>query len=112
MATMIATYEYYLFTGDDDFMKINYHNYLHALSFIAKKIDSTGMLSVTGTEDWGRLNQGGRNTEANMLMYHTLVTASKMAGWGEDPTLSSELSQEAEKLKAAVNSNNWDPSAG
>jgi glycogen debranching enzyme len=70
MATMIATYNYYLFTGDDALMQEITPNYLRALQYITSKIDnSTGMLSVTGTDDWGRINQGGRNTEANMLMY-------------------------------------------
>lgn len=44
------------------------------MKFITAKIDGTRMLNVTGTNDWGRLNHGGYNTEADMLIYRTLVT--------------------------------------
>jgi hypothetical protein len=42
------------------------------------------MLDVTGVSDWGRLSQGGHNTEANMLLYRTLTTGSQIATWQGD----------------------------
>lgn len=84
------------------------------MSFITAKIDSTGLLDVTGTNDWGRLSQGGHNTEANMLMYHTLVTGSSLATWMGNSSLASNWTSLAAILKSAVNSPslNWDATIG
>ena len=57
MATMIGTYDYFLFTNDTSFLGAIYSKYPTAMSFIASKIDNTGMLDVTGVSDWGRLSQ-------------------------------------------------------
>lgn len=82
------------------------------MQYILAKIDDTNMLYVTGWEDWGRVRQGGRNTEANMLMYHTLITGSKLAAWIGDPYLAQTWGDLAVKLKAAVNKNNFDFKVG
>jgi len=112
MATMIGTYDYYLFTKDDAFLSGIWAKYEAALSFIRNKIDSTGMLDVTGDNDWGRLQQGGHNTEANMLIYQVLITASSLATWVNATDLASGLLSTAATLKAAINSNLYDVSAG
>jgi uncharacterized protein (DUF608 family) len=112
MATLLGIYEYYLFTKDDSFMSANWNRYKTALSFITAKIDSTGLLNVTGAEDWGRIGQGKHNTEANMLMYKTLTTASSIATWMNDSALSATWSTMAVKLKAVVNVNCWDTAGG
>jgi len=112
MATMIGTHDYFLFTNDKTFLNGIYDKYKFAMKFITDKIDSSGLLSVTGTEDWGRLSQGGRNTEANMLMYRTLVTGAALATWVGDSTSNATWSSMAAKLKSAVNDLNWDASAG
>jgi len=84
-----------------------------AINYIAAKIDSTGMLDVTATEDWGRLTQGGHNTEANALLYRVLTTGTTMAGWANDATgLGAKWAGQAETLKAAVQANNYDATAG
>jgi hypothetical protein len=41
--------------------------YQHAMSFIYKKVQPSGLLNVTGTRDWARWQQGWNNTEANMM---------------------------------------------
>lgn len=82
------------------------------MNFIASKIDSTGMLYVTGAADWGRLTQGGYNSEANMLMYKVLTTGSLMAGWMGDQPLSSEWTALANRLAEVTNKYNFDGAAG
>lgn len=72
------------------------------MRFMINKIDSTGMLFVTGTDDWGRLSQGGYNSEANMLMYRVLVTGSLMANWMGELPLSTEWAALAARLKEAT----------
>lgn len=112
MISLIGIYEYYLFTMDDAFMTANWNRYVKALTFITNKIDKTGLLYVTGTDDWGRIGQGAHNSEANMLMYKTLTTAGLIAGWQGDSSLASNLVTSAAALKAAVNSRCWDASTG
>jgi GH15 family glucan-1,4-alpha-glucosidase len=112
MATLIGTYDYFLFTNDKAFLSGIYPKFQKAMSYITAKIDNTGMLDVTGLDDWGRLSQGGHNTEANMLMYRTLTTASALAGWNGDSRSASSWSSMAETLKAAVNQANYDSSVG
>lgn len=115
MATMLGTYLYYLFTKDDAFLSANWQKYQLAMTFITAKIDSTGMLNVTGISDWGRRQQGGHNTEANMLLYKILTSGGSLAIWMNDTTgLSSSWLAQAATLKAAVNdaSNNWDATVG
>jgi uncharacterized protein (DUF608 family) len=112
MASLIGAYDYFLFTNDKTFLSGIYDKYKIAMGFIAAKIDSSGLLSVTDTNDWGRVSQGGRNTEANMLMYRTLITGSALANWTGDSASSSTWSSLAATLKTAVNNLNWDASAG
>jgi len=114
LSTIIGVHAYVLHTGDTAFLSANWAGFQKAMAFIIAKIDSTGMLDVTGTADWGRFEQGGHNTEANMLMYGALDTASTVATWANDPSLSSTWASLAATLKSAVNSplNNWDTSVG
>ncbi|KAF8858209.1 Six-hairpin glycosidase [Acephala macrosclerotiorum] len=112
MATLIGTYDYFLWTNDKTWLTTIYPKYKSAMEFITAKIDSTGMLSVTGTNDWGRLTQGGHNTEANMLLYKVLTSGSQIATWAGDSNSSSTWSSQAANLKAAVNANNYAASVG
>jgi hypothetical protein len=54
MSTLIGTYEYVLNSGDMTFFTANWAGIILGINFIAAKIDSTGMLDVTATPDWGR----------------------------------------------------------
>lgn len=112
MATMIGTYDYFLWTNDQAWLTTVYPKYKSAMGFITAKIDSTGMLDVTGTNDWGRLAQGGHNTEANMLLYKVLTSGSQLATWAGDSSSSSSWNSLAAALKASVNRNNFQVSAG
>ncbi|CZT11599.1 related to alpha-L-rhamnosidase A [Rhynchosporium graminicola] len=112
MATLIGTYDYYLWTANQGWLNMMYPKYQRAMAFITAKIDSTGMLSVTGTNDWGRVSQGGHNTEANMLMYKVLTSASQLATWAGDSSSSGTWSNMAATLKTAVNKLNFDSAAG
>jgi GH15 family glucan-1,4-alpha-glucosidase len=112
MATLIATYEYVLYSGDMAFLTSNWAKTTLAIDYIAAKIDSTGMLDVTATEDWGRHGQGGHNTEANALLYRTLVTGCALANWTNNASLGTKWASQAETLKAAVMKNNWDSVVG
>lgn len=67
MWTMIGTYNYVLYTGDLDFLELVWERYIKAMDYVYAKVDSSGLLNVTGTRDWARWQQGWNNTQANMM---------------------------------------------
>ena len=68
MWTLIGTYNYVLYTNDTEFLTRNWPKYQLAMSYIVNKVDrSSGLLRVSGTRDWARWQQGGNNSEANMM---------------------------------------------
>ncbi|KAA8566913.1 hypothetical protein EYC84_010010 [Monilinia fructicola] len=102
MSAIIATYEYILYTNDQEFLATSWPKYQLAMTFITTKIDNTSLLYVTGTNDWGRLTQGGHNSEANMLLYRVLTTASVVAAWASNSTLSTTWKSLAHTLRSSI----------
>jgi hypothetical protein len=115
LSSLIGTHEYILYSADVEFLTSNWTKIKLATDFTVRKLDHTGLLHVTGASDWGRYNQGGRNTAANALMYRSLIAGSIMAGWANDTSSSAaKWTRQAEALKTAINTTalNWDPSVG
>jgi uncharacterized protein (DUF608 family) len=114
LSTILGTYEYILHSGDANFLATNWAKITLAINWIATKLDSTGLFDCTGTADWGRFEQGGRNTEANALMYGSLIKGAIMANWSDAPDFAATWSDQAAALKAAINTAafNWDPAVG
>lgn len=114
MSSIVGTYEYILYTGDTDFLSTNWDKIVLAVGFVTGKLDSTSLLDVTGTNDWGRYTQGGHNTMANAFMYATLTKGATMANWTSNPETAATWTAQAAALKAAINSAslNWDPTIG
>jgi hypothetical protein len=111
MWTMIGTYNYFLYTNDTRFLEKNWPGYLRAMAFILGKVDGSDLLNVTGIRDWARWQQGFHNTEANMILHHTLTTGAKLAGWRGDSASASWITKAA-TLKTAINQLCWDESYG
>ena len=112
MATLLATRDYVLFSGDMDFLTAYWDNYKLGMSFATSKIDGTGLMDVTGANNWGRTAiSSGHTTDGNMLLYGCLTTGAVMAGWMNDP-IGTTWIQLAETIKAAVIGSNWDSTAG
>ncbi|KAL3661228.1 hypothetical protein V7S43_013837 [Phytophthora oleae] len=84
--------------------------------FTLGKVDtSDSLLNVTDLSDWGRVGQGGKNTAANSLLYHALVSYVQLAnelGLGELTYQGKTFSDIARSVKNAVNERLWDASAG
>ncbi|PYH41480.1 putative alpha-L-rhamnosidase B [Aspergillus saccharolyticus JOP 1030-1] len=114
MWTMVGTYNYFLYTNDTDFLETNWAGYQKAMGYIYGKVTyESGLLNVTGTRDWARWQQGYNNTEAQMILYHTLKTGAQLATWAGDTTgLSDTYTTRAEKLREAINEYCWDESYG
>ena len=112
MWTLIGTYYYMLYTNDTAFLDENWPRYERAVEYtLAKVLQPFGLLNVTGTRDWARVTQGGNNTEANVILYHTLVTGAKLAIWQDLPTLSNAYQIQAAHLAENIYTHLWDESA-
>jgi GH15 family glucan-1,4-alpha-glucosidase len=97
---MIGLYNYVLYTGNMEFLQHNWNGYKKAMEFIyAKVLEPLGLLNVTGTGDWGRLNPQGYSSEANMVLYKTLTTGADLATWMSESNLSAKYLSRAEDLK-------------
>lgn len=109
--SLIVTYDYVLYSNDMAFLNTNWAAIVKALNFITAKIDSTGLLYVTGTNNWGRAApSSGHATDANALLYRALNVAATMAGWVNQD--GSKYTALANKLKTALNSKNFNTGSG
>ena len=107
---MIGTYNYVLYTASLEFLSMNWAKYQHAMSYMLSKVSPapSGLLNVTGTRDWARWQQGFHNTEANLILYHTLTTGSQLADWMSNASLSALWTTQAEALRTAINTQTFD----
>ena len=112
MWTMIGTYNYFLYTNDTNFLASNWEGYQHAMEYISGKIDNSSLLNVTGIRDWARWQQGFHNTEANAILYHTLLTGARLANWKQSASLASTWTALATTLGTAINSKCFDTAYG
>ncbi|KAJ9607675.1 hypothetical protein H2200_007753 [Cladophialophora chaetospira] len=111
MWTMIGSYNYILYTNDTAWLKSLWTKYKHAMEYVVSKIDESGLMNVTGTRDWARWQQGFHNTEANMILFQTLTTGSKLATWLGDSSVAANWSATAASLAGAINTLTYDASA-
>ncbi|KAI0681905.1 Six-hairpin glycosidase-like protein [Cerioporus squamosus] len=110
--TLIGTHNYYLYSGDSDWLQTVWTNYTKAVGFLEGKVGPSGLMNVTGLRDWARLGGGGINAEGNALLYRVLVTAADLATHVNDSTLASAWTTNATALKTKFNEVFWLPSAG
>jgi glycogen debranching enzyme len=108
MWTLIGTFNYYLFSGDDAWLADVWANYTKAVAYVEGKVDSSGLMNVTGLRDWARQGGGGHNAEGNAILYRLLVTAAQLAGTMDDATRASAWTRNASALKDAFNGAFWD----
>ena len=112
MWTLIGTSSYYLYSGDKSWLDGIWTQYQQAVSYITGKVDSNGLLNVTGNADWARGDQGGENIEANALLYEVLSTANSLAQTEGNSALAGSYGSQAANLKTQINARLWDASAG
>ncbi|RPD52570.1 Six-hairpin glycosidase [Lentinus tigrinus ALCF2SS1-6] len=110
--TLIGTHNYYLYSGDSEWLQTVWTNYTKAVAFLEGKVGPSGLMNVTGLRDWARLGGGGINAEGNALLYRVLVTAADLASHVNDSTLASVWAANATALKVRYNNVFWLPSAG
>jgi hypothetical protein len=112
MWTLFGTYLSFLYSGDKTWLDGVWPKFKLGMSFITGKIDANGLLSVTGTNDWARDDQGGENIEANAILYGLLTRAAYLAQVEGDTTSATTYTSQASALKTQVNAGLWDSSVG
>jgi Bacterial alpha-L-rhamnosidase 6 hairpin glycosidase domain len=110
--TLVGTASYYTYSADKAWLDSIWNQYELGMSFITAKIDSSGLLNVTGTNDWARGDQGGRNIEANAILYHALTGGATLAGVEGDNADATTWTQLAANIKSAANAQLWNPAVG
>ena len=76
--TLIGTHNYYLYSGDSDWLQTIWANYTKAVGFLEGKVGPSGLMNVTGLRDWARLGGGGINAEGNALLYRVSCSQSSL----------------------------------
>ncbi|KAF3357032.1 hypothetical protein VdG1_03590 [Verticillium dahliae VDG1] len=112
--TMIACYNYAIFTGDAEWVDRSWGNMTAGLEYIYRAVDNkVGLANQAFPNDWARLGGGGYNSALNALDYHALFalaslaadTATKDNGRAEQ---AKKWATAAAKLKEAFNEVLWD----
>ncbi|EKM52842.1 glycoside hydrolase family 78 protein [Phanerochaete carnosa HHB-10118-sp] len=114
MWTLIGAHNYVRFSGDTVWLSGVWANYTKAVGFVLGKVDSSGLMNVTGLRDWGRLESGGHNAEGNALLYQVSCEflSTDLANTLNDSALAANWSSSAAALKTRFNEAFWLPSAG
>ncbi|KAF7293845.1 hypothetical protein HMN09_01180400 [Mycena chlorophos] len=112
--SLIGTHNYYLYTGDLEFVASIWDNYTYALSFLQSQVDSTGLANVplSFANDWGRDGGSGHNSAFNALLYRTLITAADLATQLGNAGIAADYLKNATRTKNAFNALLWDEAAG
>ncbi|KAF9871875.1 alpha-l-rhamnosidase [Colletotrichum karsti] len=114
--TLIGTYNYYLYTGDEDFLASIWAKYLKAVANSRSKVGANGVMNVTGDKDWGRWTYSNERSSASMLLYRALKTGADIASWAPELANASSYQKEwldaAAKLQTAITTKLWDESKG
>jgi hypothetical protein len=122
--SLIAMYNYAIWTSDTLWMETHWANITRGLDFILRGLDNEiGLHEQTRTNDWARQGGGEYNSALNALDYHALSSFSSLAqslassfntSLGANTTLAAQArtwSSAAARLKTAYNALLWDASA-
>ena len=110
--SLIGTANYIQYSHDTSWLDSEWTNYKRALAYSLGKVNSDGLMNVTGTADWARSDQGGENIEANVLLHQALVTGAQLADLEHDSSDAASWRATADRLKSAINAKLWDDAAG
>lgn len=111
--TLVGAYNYWLHSGDTDWITTKWDQYVAAVAYLTAKVDSdVGLLNATGSTDWGRLGGGGFSIAPNALYYKVLLNSADIATALGDADIADGWLEDAASLKAVINDALWDDDAG
>lgn len=117
--SLIAMYNYAIWTSDLSWVEQYWANMTRGLDFILRGLDNeVGLHEQTRPNDWARQGGGGYNSALNALDYHALTSFASLAASLSTTAHSSNTSllaqstkyhTAASRLKTAYNALLWDP---
>ncbi|THY96575.1 Six-hairpin glycosidase [Aureobasidium pullulans] len=109
--TLLGLHNYWIYTGDDEYLQQNWNRFKLALNYSLSFVDETGMANVTSSFDWLREGMGGHNIEANSILKHTLDVAVTLAYAVNDTSHIASWTNSSAAIVSAANTLLWDSSA-
>ncbi|CAL3972999.1 unnamed protein product [Diplocarpon coronariae] len=109
LLTLLDVYDYYLYSGDLDYLTSHWPQYKLALAWSLDTIDDSAMAYVSSPNDWLRRGMGGHNIEANSILYRTLAVSLELADAVGDTAHRRRWTSAMAGIKAAANARLWDP---
>ncbi|KAI8278514.1 hypothetical protein K4K60_006242 [Colletotrichum sp. SAR11_57] len=111
--TLIACFNYAIFTSDASWVDAHWPGISSGVSYILRALDANpvGLAEQVEPNDWARLGGGGFNSALNALNHHALVSLASLAAATSRTTDFRAWSAAAARLKTAYNAVLWDPAA-
>lgn len=107
---LISMYEYFMYSGDQEWLNLHWSNITRGIEYTMKRLHSkTCLQNQTQPNDWGRQGGGGYNSVLNALNYHMLVSMSSLS---TSTKQTERWAHAADCLKQGYNKNLWDEDAG
>ncbi|KAK5673753.1 hypothetical protein LTS12_029753, partial [Elasticomyces elasticus] len=110
--SLVGTSSYYHLTGDHDWLAKYWGAYKKGLEWALSSVDDSGLANITASSDWLRYGMGGRNIEANAILYYVLNQSQDLARALNDQNTTTTWSHTAATLKQTANNLLWDAKAG
>ncbi|KAK8034417.1 hypothetical protein PG993_009412 [Apiospora rasikravindrae] len=81
MHTLLGTYDYVMYSGDIDWLREKWPDYMRAFYVSSSKVDSTNLMHVTSPFDWNRHGMGGHNVEASAMLQVVLKRTIELSSF-------------------------------
>ena len=114
IVVMTALYDYYLYTGDIDFVRAHWAAVVRQMAWDAQQVDGHGLFAVTADDahDWNLETPTGELTYDNALYVQALDSAAKLAIALGHRHQAGAWTAAAASVTRAVNRLLWDPKTG
>ncbi|KAI5257362.1 Six-hairpin glycosidase [Aureobasidium subglaciale] len=109
--TLLGLHNYWIYTGDDEYLQNNWNRFKLGLNYSLSFIDETGLANVTSSFDWLRAGMGGHNIEANSILKHTLDVAVTLAYAVNDTSQIATWTNASSAIVTAANTLLWNSTA-
>ena len=110
----IGIYDYYLYSGDKEFVRQIYPKMLSLMDFCLSRRNADGMVEGLPGDwvfiDWADISKEGEVSVEQLLFCRSLETMSLCAGIMNDPERAKEYRNLADELKKKIIVTFWDPS--
>lgn len=112
----IGIYDYYLYTGDEAFVRAQYERMVSLFDFCLSRRGADGMMEGIGSDwvfvDWADLDNRGEVSTIQLLLCRSLQAMSLVAELVGDVERAPMYRQLAEELKAKIIDIFWDETKG